>query len=270
MPQGALLVVGLGLMGGSLAAAASAAGWRVLLHHRRPEPMQEARQRGWGEPCPDLGAAEADIAVICTPVEHIVAQARALGPGVRAITDVGSVKGELCRALRDEPRFVGSHPMCGSHRQGLQHADPDLYRGALCIVTPDGREEAQVQAVETLWRSLGCRLLRLSPEEHDRAVAAVSHFPHVVAHLAAQRLDPRNAALAAGGFRDVTRIAGASPELWVGIFLANREAVLAELAVAAGSLEALRQALAAGDPEAVRCWLAAGHAGRCCYEASRG
>lgn len=268
MAAGTLLVIGLGLMGGSLAAAASAAGWRVLLHHRRPEPVREAARRGWGEPCADPAAAAADVAVVCTPVEHIAAQVRALGPSVAAITDVGSVKGPLCRTLADEPRFVGSHPMCGSHRRGLEHADPGLYRGAVCIVTPCGQAPAVVARVEALWRTLGCRVVRLDPEAHDRAVAQVSHLPHILANLAAQRIEAATAPLAAGGFRDVTRIAAASPELWTGILLANRTAVLEELTAAQGALAALQAALAQGDAEAVRTWLAAGHAGRRCYEAA--
>jgi len=269
MPTGTVLVSGLGLMGGSLAAAATAAGWRVLLHHRRPEPVAEAARRGWGEPCADPATAVADLAVVCTPVEHLAAGVRALGPGVPVVTDVGSVKGPLCRELADRPGFVGSHPMCGSHLQGISHADVQLYRGAVCIVTPLADSPA-VAVVEGLWRSLGCRLVRLDPEAHDRAVAAASHLPHVLANAAARRLTPAAAPLCAGGFRDVTRIAGGGIELWAGILLANRVEVAAEARAAAGELRELAAALEAGDAMAVQAWLAAGRAGRARYEAARG
>ena len=269
---GTLLVSGLGLMGGSLAAAATAAGWRVLLHHRRPEPIAEAAHRGWGQPCPDLaGAAGADLAVVCTPVEHLAAGVRAAAAaGVAVVSDVGSVKGCLCRELADVAGFIGSHPMCGSHRQGLAHADPLLYRGATTIVTPlPHSPPAAVVQVEGLWASLGCRLVRLTPEAHDAAVTVASHLPHVLANAAARRLTPAAAPLCAGGFRDVTRVAGGGSELWAGILLANRAEVAGQVRASVTELTALAAALDAGDEAAVRAWLAAGHAGRALYEAAR-
>lgn len=272
MPTGTLLVSGLGLMGGSLAAAATAAGWRVLLHHRRPEPIAIAAARGWGQPCPTLAGVVADLAVVCTPVEHLDASVRALAAaGVGVVSDVGSVKGALCRALADLAGiFVGSHPMCGSHRQGVEHADPLLYRGASCVVTPvPGNPEQSVGLVERLWMSLGCRVVRLSPDEHDRAVAAASHLPHVLANAAARRLTAAAAPLCAGGFRDVTRVAGGSTELWTGILLANRAEVAREVRAASTELSALATALDDGDEAALRTWLDAGHAGRARYEAAR-
>ena len=270
MPTGTVLVSGLGLMGGSLAAAACAAGWRVLLHHRRPEPVAEAVARGWGQAVTDLATAQADLAVVCTPVEHLAAAVRAIGPGVPVVTDVGSVKGVICRELAGLPGFVGSHPMCGSHRQGIAHADPLLYRGATCILTPQpGSPPAAVALVERLWTTLGCRLVRLTPAVHDAAVAIASHLPHVLANVAARRLTPEAAPLCAGGFRDVTRIAGGGTELWSGILLANRAEVAAEARAAAAELAALAESLDAGDVAAVQDWLAAGRAGRARYEAAR-
>jgi prephenate dehydrogenase len=269
-----LLVSGLGLMGGSLAAAASVAGWRVLLHHRRPEPMAEAARRGWGEPVADLSAArEADLAVVCTPVEHVAAGVRAIAAATNAvISDVGSVKGAICSDLVDlAGRFVGSHPMCGSHLQGVGNADPQLYRGAVAIVTPvPANPPAAVALVERLWRDLGCRLVRLDPAAHDRAVAAASHLPHVLANCAARRLTDEAAPLCAGGFRDVTRVAGGSSELWLGILTGNRAEVSAAARGAAEDLRAFADALDAGDAVTVRAWLDAGRAGRARYESARG
>lgn len=270
-----LLVSGLGLMGGSLAAAATAAGWRVLLHHRRPEPIAEAARRGWGAPDADLAQApQADLVAVCTPVEHVAATARALAAAAprAVVTDVGSVKGAICSSLADlAGRFVGSHPMCGSHLQGVANADPGLYRGATAIVTPvaDNPPEA-VALVERLWRELGCRLVRLDPAAHDRAVAAASHLPHVLANCAARRLTPEAAPLCAGGFRDVTRVAGAGAELWLGILQGNRAEVSAAVRAASDDLRRLADALEGGDAAAVRAWLDGGRAGRARYEAARG
>lgn len=274
MRQGTLLVSGLGLMGGSLAAAATAAGWRVLLHHRRPEPVAEAASRGWGEAVADLAAARAaDLAVVCTPVEHIADQVRAIAAAIPAVvTDVGSVKGSLCAALADlGGRFIGSHPMCGSHLQGVANADPGLYRGATAIVTPRaGDPPAAIAVVERLWRSLGCRLVTLDPAVHDRAVAVASHLPHLLANLAARRLTDEAAPLCAGGFRDVTRVAGAGTGLWTGILQANRNEVAAAVRAAGADLAAVAEALERGDEAALSDWLAGGRAGRRRYETARG
>lgn len=273
MSHQTLLVSGLGLMGGSLAAAATAVGWRVLLHHRRPEPMAEAAQRGWGEPVPDLAAArDADLAVVCTPVEHVPAQVRAIAACTRAvISDVGSVKGAICSDLADlAGRFVGSHPMCGSHHQGVGNADPQLYHGAVTIITPvTETPPAALAVVEGLWQGLGCRLVRLDPAAHDRAVAVASHLPHVLANCAARRLTSEAAPLCAGGFRDVTRVAGAGSALWSGILAANRAEVVASARAAAEDLRALAEALEQGDVVQVQTWLEAGRAGRARYEAAR-
>lgn len=260
-------------MGGSLAGAATAAGWRVLLHHRRSGPAEQAAARGWGEPITDLAAAPAiDLAVVCTPVEHIAATVRILAATTTAvITDVGSVKGGLCAGLADLPgRFVGSHPMCGSHLQGVGNADPAIYRGATTIVTPlPGTDPVAVAVVEQLWRSLGCRLVRLDPATHDRAVASASHLPHILANAAARQLAPEAAPLCAGGFRDVTRIAGAGAELWTGILLANRAEAAAAARRAGAELVELAAALERGDTVAVGAWLAAGRAGRQRYEQAK-
>jgi len=271
--QGTLLVSGLGLMGGSLAAAATAAGWSVLLHHRRHEPIAEAAARGWGHPCPDLSAAAgADLAVVCTPVEHLSASVRAIAAATGAvISDVGSVKGAPCAELADlATRFVGAHPMCGSHLQGVGNANPSLYRGATVIVTAvPGNPPAAVALVERLWSSLGCRLVRLDPAAHDRAVASASHLPHLLANLSARQLTPEAAPLCAGGFRDVTRVAGAGAELWTGILRANRVEAAAAARAAAADLAQLAAMLETDDAVALRAWLDGGRAGRARYEAAK-
>lgn len=266
------LVVGLGLMGGSLAAALARAGWRVLLHHRRPEIAQEAAARGWGTPLADLaGARDADCCVVCTPVAAIAPQVRALlAAGARAVTDVGSCKAALARALADcTAAYCGSHPMAGSHLQGLAHADPDLYQGRLALVTPQPATPPALRAVVVeLWQAVGCRVRELDPVTHDFAVAEASHLPHLLAAAAAAQLSAAAAPIAASGFRDTTRVAASAASLWSEILLANAEAVGAALDRTLADLTALRAALAAGDAERVTAFLAAGQAGRSRFERS--
>lgn len=265
-----VLISGLGLMGGSLAAALSQAGWTVLLHHRRSGPAETAAARGWGRPVASMAeAASAELAVVCVPVGVIPGVVRELARETRAvITDVGSAKAGICRELADlGGRFVGSHPMCGSHRQGVEAGDADLYRGRLAITTPTpDTPVSSLAAVEGLWQAAGCRILRLDPAAHDRAVAEASHLPHVMACCTAAGLGPAAAAACAGGFRDTTRVAASSPQLWAEILLANATAVWSGIEAAEARLAELRRALAGGDRQAVEAWLEAGRAGRQLYE----
>lgn len=264
------LISSLGLMGGSLAAALTRVGWPVLLHHRRPEVALRGEELGYGKAVGDLatGLAHADVVVVCCPVGVIAEQVRgmaALGPRP-VFTDVGSIKGTICQDLADlarAGRFVGSHPMAGSHLQGIDHARADLYHDCMTAITPvDGTPAESIALVERLWRSVGARLCRYTPEAHDRAVVEASHLPHVMASATAAQLTATGAPLAASGFRDTTRVAAGSPELWADILLHNRAAVQGGLAAARDHLARLERALAAGDDVAVRSWLEDGKAGR--------
>lgn len=274
MASPSVLISGLGLMGGSLAAVLSTAGWRVLLHHHRPVVAQEAQARGWGRAVDSFSAAaDADLAVVCTPVSVIAPTVRAIAAATSAlITDVGSTKGGICTELADlGPRFIGSHPMCGSHRQGLGNADPELYRDRVALITPTASSPAAgIERVEALWLAAGSRTLRLSPTDHDQVVAEASHLPHVLASLTASLLSGDAAPAAAGGFRDTTRIAGAAPDLWVDILLANRAAMRPLLTRATARLAELDQALADGDGARIRAWLAEGRAGRQRFDDAQG
>jgi len=276
MPQSTALVTSLGLMGSSLAAALHEAGWRVLLHHRRAEVAVEAARRGWGTAITDPAAAivDCDIAIVCTPVAAIAETVRRLAstPSRAVITDVGSIKGQLCSELADlcqSGRFIGSHPMCGSHLQGLDNARADLYRGALTLVTPHQDAPAAAQAlVKRLWQSIGSRVLHMDPSDHDHAVVAASHLPHVLASTAAALLDTTSAPLCAGGFRDTTRVAAGSAQLWNEILLANHRAVASGVDDAIAHLHTLQAALRRGDQAAVVAWLEAGREGRRRFEAA--
>ncbi len=265
-------VFGPGLMGGSLALALPKVlpGVKVRVWARRPE---KAQRLGEGEAVemvtadPVLAAQGADVVVLCTPVETMEALAREMAPVASPgmlVTDVGSVKAPVVQTLTSHfqrhGNFVGSHPMCGSEQAGLGAARADLYHGAVCVLTPQPSVAAERLAqVRSFWSLLGCRLLELSPEEHDRAAALVSHVPHVAAAALVELLageNPSFAAMCAGGFRDTTRVASGSPELWSGILRGNREAVVPVLDKLAAIIDDYRACLTADDESLLRAKLA--------------
>ncbi len=269
-PLGPVLVTGLGLMGGSLAAALSQAGISVLLHHHRPEVARSAAALGWGTAIDSFTqATHASVAVVCTPVGIIARTVRAIAAVSSAvITDVGSTKGELATELSDlAARYIGSHPMCGSHLQGLANADRDLYRGRLTLVTPVVNTNSDhLSLIEQMWVSVGARVQRLSPADHDRVVAEASHLPHILASVTASMLSAEAVPACASGFRDATRIAAGSPDLWVDILQTNRLALRPLIARSQARLAELDELLESGDSEALKKWLAAGKAGRQRFE----
>lgn len=237
-----LVIAGVGLIGGSvgLGVRQRFLARRVVGIDLDPAALDAARglgviDEGRLEPGPWLG--EADLVVLATPAKSIVPLARAMAPYLRAdalVTDVGSVKAEVVEALRDL-RFVGGHPMAGSDRAGVVHADAALLENAVWVLTPDERTEpAAVDAVEAFVAALGARTLQVSPERHDRLVATVSHLPYLVAVALTTLVgsgDERELTmlLAAGGFRDLTRVASGSPRMSRDMIAGNREAVRAAM-----------------------------------------
>ena len=207
----------------------------------------------------------ADLVVLCSPIGQMGPLTQELIPYLEpdaVVTDVGSVKGTLVDELeapiaKAGGHFIGSHPMAGSEKTGVQAARADLFEGALCAVTPTARSNAAALAqVQQLWSALGSRILTLSPAQHDDLVSRSSHLPHVVAAaLANYVLSPANpkeqAALCAGGFRDTTRIASGSPEMWRDIALANRENLARVLGVLIEDLQEFQRSLQQGDSKAV-------------------
>jgi len=259
-------IVGVGLIGGSLALAARAAGLigEVFGLGRSAANLDVARQRGIIDHAVQDPAAigPVDLVVLAVPVRSTARMAAALLPHLRpgtVVTDVGSVKGEVvaqCEAALPADRpFVGGHPIAGSERAGAAAADAGLFRGAPCVLTPTARTDATaLAAVRALWEGVGARVSEMTPAAHDRALAWVSHLPHVVAYALVGALagaDGQLAALAGGSWRDATRVAASPAELWRDIFLANREAVLAATDAFGAEVARLRAALAAGDEPAL-------------------
>ncbi len=261
-------VFGPGLMGGSLLMALRAHSPQTKLGAwaRRPEVIGELESRGlidFGGTAAGEVAARSGLAVLCLPVDRLDDIAAAIEPALppeAVVTDVGSVKQPVVEALEkiftQTGSFVGSHPMCGSEEAGLSAARADLYEGAVCVITPTNRSRRDaVQSVADLWQVVGARTVEMDPAQHDRAAAVVSHVPHVAAALLVELVcaeDPHFRDLCAGGFRDTTRIASGSAELWAAILSSNRREVSAALQKFGDSLAEARQLLEKNDVPALR------------------
>jgi prephenate dehydrogenase len=209
-------------------------------------------------------ASGADLCIFCTPIGAMPALAREIAPHLSAsavVTDAGSVKGVVVSTLEEilGGRFIGSHPMAGSEKSGIEAARADLFEGATCILTPtDLTEDHALEAARTLWRSLGGRLVEMSAEAHDLAVGRVSHLPHAVASVlvdAISRSGSGAEALAGGGYRDSTRIAAGPAGMWSEIFLENKTAVLTALEEFSASLEELKTFILSNDAPALESFL---------------
>jgi len=264
-----LSVLGVGLLGGSIGLAAKArlSPCRVLGYAHRPETLRSALDRGAideGYDDPRRAVQNADLVVLCTPVgmlgELLDKIVPALSPGA-IVTDVGSTKRSVVaharRAMAASPaKFVGSHPMAGSEKRGVQNAQADLFEGAICVLTPDeSTDTGALAAVETFWADLGMRTVRMSPAEHDRRVAEISHLPHALAAALVAMQDGESLALAGKGFADATRIAAGDGGLWRDIFLDNRDNLRASLERLRGSLDDMLGCLDSETGEDLKAWL---------------
>lgn len=267
-----LAILGPGLLGGSLAGAVRQKGLareiRVWARSRAKAAAVVARpwgesDQGWADVATDHveeAVEGADFIVLATPVGAMPELARRiadcrtqLAPQV-LITDVGSVKGfvatEVAPILEGAGlTFIGSHPMAGGERAGFEAARADLFEGAACVLTPHA---ASLPRLRAFWEALGCRLFVMKPQEHDEAVARISHLPHAVASiltLAALAEAEATAALAGNGLRDSTRIAAGDAALWTEILLENRQPVLSALETMQHQLADFLEALRAGEAE---------------------
>ncbi|WP_397376949.1 bifunctional prephenate dehydrogenase/3-phosphoshikimate 1-carboxyvinyltransferase [Pseudomonas sp.] len=263
---GRLVVIGLGLIGGSFAKGLRERGLchEVIGVDLDPESRRLAVELGVVDRCEaDLatacaGAEVIQLAVPILAMEKLLAELAKLDLGQAVLTDVGSAKGNVVRAARlafsdKDVRFVPGHPIAGSEQSGVEAANAQLFRRHKVILTPSEQsDEAALALVDALWRELGADVEHMDVEHHDQVLAATSHLPHLLAFTLVDSLAKRSENLeifryAAGGFRDFTRIAGSDPVMWHDIFLANREAVLRTLDVFRDDLDALRDAVDAGD-----------------------
>ena len=271
MPQWEkVTLVGVGLLGGSLGLAIKERRLanRVAGYVRRPESVAECEKTGAVDRADtDLWRAveSADLIVLCTPIAQMAALTAKMLPVLKRgciVTDVGSVKASVVAELESlvagaGAQFIGSHPMAGAEKMGVCAAQPKLFEGAVCAITPTPSSKPELVArLELFWTSVGARPLRLSPELHDDLVSRSSHLPHVVAaELANYVLSPvhpkEQGMLCANGFRDTTRIAAGSPEMWRDIALANRKNLARVLGVFIEDLQEFQLALENGDMKTV-------------------
>lgn len=270
-----LAVVGMGLIGGSLALALRGHPRvaEVVGIDRDPRALELALSLGAADRVTsDLsGVAGCRVVVVAVPVRSVAAVVRDVIPWCQPgtiITDVGSTKAEICRDvaafLPPELVFIGGHPMAGSERAGMAAADRYLFQNAVYVLTPpDNCPPDALETLRELVEATGAHPMLLSPEEHDRAVAVTSHLPHAVAAALVLTLAevgsglPAAYQLVAGGFRDTTRIAAGDPVLWRDILLSNRDAIVPVLAQFERALERLRAALEEGRGDDLQAQLAA-------------
>ena len=263
-------LIGCGLMGGSFALALKKAGLvkRVVGYSKSPSTTERARLMGVIDieaPSALLAVSGADIVLIAVPVAATEATFKAIKhlvtPNV-LIMDVGSTKRDVIdaarRALREHVgTFVPAHPIAGKEVSGVEHADAELYVGRQVILTPIERTQTvQLQKAVDVWTALGCRVLKMSPEQHDAAFAAVSHLPHLIAFalmnsISGQPQGKDYLTLAGPGFRDFTRIAASDPKVWRDIFASNREELLEQSKIFQRNLQALELIISSGNTEAL-------------------
>ncbi|MCL5269553.1 MAG: prephenate dehydrogenase/arogenate dehydrogenase family protein [bacterium] len=263
-----LVIHGVGLLGGSLGMSVRRRGMagRVVGLGRSPERLEHARRLGAIDELttrPEAALDGADALVVALPPAQIRAGWRALAPLLRPgmfVTDVGSVKAPIvAQAERDLPKgllFIGSHPMAGSEKTGVEHGRDDFYEGAACILTPTARTHPDALALATaFWHALGARIVVAPPDRHDRLLAGLSHLPHLVAAALMQTLgrdwaSPAElAAIAGNGLRDTTRIAAADPAIWKDIFTQNAPHLLASLDALLDVPQEWRAALDRPEPD---------------------
>jgi 3-phosphoshikimate 1-carboxyvinyltransferase len=269
-----ITIVGMGLIGGSIGMACvrHALAREVMAVVRRDEARAEVLEH---EAAHDVtldlqeGVSGAELVVLAAAVDAIPELAHQAAPALSAraiVTDVASVKAAIVARLEETLggvcRFVGSHPMAGGERAGIANATPDLFRDAVCLVTPTERTDREaLETVTRFWRRLGCTVESLGPDEHDKVVALVSHLPHVVAAAVVNAIggagNPATTIRCAGpSFRDVTRIASSPPEMWAQICMGSRDALLAAVQGFREEADGFARCLEAGDADGLRAFFA--------------
>ncbi len=266
-----LSILAPGLLGASLARAARQRGVasRIAVWARRPESRLKLKEASWCDAVhdtPEEACTQASLTVICTPVGRIPDLVRRIGPELprgSLVTDVGSVKSQICReghhALQGKAHFIGSHPMAGSEKSGMDHAREDLFERRPCFVTPlEESDSAATERVVAFWRDLDADVMTVDPEKHDEIVAHISHLPHVLASTLCSFLGLKDAdwiKYGGAGLRDTTRVASGNTEMWREILQQNRAEILRALRAYQDELQAFQAALANGDDYLARHFL---------------
>ena len=263
-------LIGCGLMGGSFALALKRAGLvkRVVGYSKSPSTTERARQMGVIDveaPSALLAVSGADIVLLAIPVSATEASFKAIRHLITPTTlvmDVGSTKQDVVsaarRVLRDQVGcFVPAHPITGKEVSGVDHADANLYHGKQVILTPIERTfTVQLQKAVDVWTALGCHVVKMSPQSHDAAYAAVSHLPHLLAFALMNGISGQSSgqdylSLAGPGFRDFTRIAASDPQMWRDILIANKDELLDQSRMFQQALGALEKLISSGDVDGV-------------------
>jgi len=254
------LIVGVGLIGGSLAGALKQSQFarRVLGMDADQHAAATALERGLIDEVVQTAPARVDLAAVCTSSEQIAAQVAALASRARLVIDVGSVKAPIVATLDQRyggmpDNFVPCHPISGSEQSGPGAARADLFEDTVTVISAESgaaQHSELVTLAAAAWQAAGANILYLSPAAHDEMLAVTSHLPHLLAFAYMQQIDASLLPYTGGGFRDFTRIAAANPELWWRILSMNREQVLSAADAFNHNLQQLTEALAAGDAEA--------------------
>jgi prephenate dehydrogenase len=268
VPPERLALVGTGLIGASVGLAAKRAGVPYVVGWDADgESLRIAAERGaLDEAADSLGAAvqSAELALVATPVASLLETVRTvLASGSAAtVSDVGSTKSGLCGSVSERGRFIGGHPVCGSEARGPDHASGELFDGATWFLTPVAETEPErYKLLHGFVASLGAVPVAIDPAAHDRLMAVTSHLPHALAnlilnHAGSVRVNGHEPLATAGGsLRDMTRVAGANPRIWIDIFLDNAEELRASLAEHRRRVEDLERALATGDAGWLARWI---------------
>lgn len=262
---GKVTVIGVGLIGGSVGMGIKKkklahSVWGVTRHHGSIKKALEVRAIDRGTLNIGEAVKDADLVIIATPVGEI---ARTIKEVVRTakdgciLTDVGSTKRkvveEIEKSLPPHCHFVGSHPLAGSEKRGVEFATPDLFSSSVCIVTKTAKTKTKpLRTVEKLWKGLGAEVVLMSPHRHDRIVAQVSHVPHLVSIALVKSLERTNTTFASTGFRDTTRVASSDPVIWKDICLSNSENIVRSLDAFATILARLRNLVSVRDGRSLK------------------
>ncbi len=261
-------ILGVGLLGASFSLAVKK---KNICSHvtgfgRSRENLERARNMGIIDafsPDPASACSDADLVLLAAPAGSFVELVKQASPAFKKgtiVTDVGSVKGDLVHELEalmpPGVHFIGSHPIAGSDRSGIDAAQADLFRDALCIVTPTEQSDpSSLMYVMDLWSSLGSKVLAMGPAQHDRVYAAVSHLPHLIAYAMVNTvsdIDKSYLSYCGQGFKDMTRIAASSPDIWADISLLNRQNLIEMIATFRENLNRMEEHLRSSEADALK------------------